>query len=220
MLRTPEPEVMSCDCQVSAYAAADLSEINEPILVCFRQRFPWFSVGRLIDLGSGAADVSIRFARAYPHLSVLAIDASEAMLRSARQSVSAAGLADRITLAQHHLPDENLPRQAFDAAVANSVLHHMDDPLSLWQTIKLCAKPGAAVLVMDLHRPRDVESAQALVSRYGRDAESILQRDFLNSLCAAYSAEEIREQLNRAGLSTFQANTFGDLHVMAWGIAP
>jgi ubiquinone/menaquinone biosynthesis C-methylase UbiE len=220
MLRTPEPELMTGDGQVSAYATADLSEINEPILLCFRKQFPSFSGGRLLDLGSGAADVSIRFARAYPELSVLAVDASEAMLRSAQRSVAAAGLADRITLAQRHLPDENLPGQAFDAVIANSVLHHMDDPLLLWRTIELCAKPGAAVLVMDLQRPPDVETAQALVCRYGCDAAPILQQDFFNSLCAAYSAEEIRGQLSRTGLSDFQVAAFGDLHVMAWGIAP
>lgn len=219
MVRTPEPELMTGDGQVAAYAAADLSEINQTVLACFQEQFPWFRGGRLLDLGSGAADVSIRFAKAYPELTVLAVDGSENMLRSARGLVRAAGLAGRITLASHYLPDETLPQHAFDAIVSNSLLHHMDDPLDLWRTIRECAKPGAAVMVMDLWRPADVDAASALVTRYAAEAAPVLQQDFFHSLCAAYTPDEIREQLRRAEFSEFQVAQVDDLHVMAWGIA-
>jgi len=219
MVRMPEPELMTGDGQVAAYAAADLSEINQPALACFQEQFPWFRDGRLLDLGSGAADVSIRFAKAYPELTVLAVDGSENMLRSARELVRAADLAGRITLAEHYLPDDALPQHTFDAIVSNSLLHHMDDPLDLWRTIRRCAKPRAAVIVMDLWRPADVDAASALVARYAAEAEPVLQQDFFRSLCAAYTPDEIREQLRGAGFNDFQVAQVDDLHVMAWGIA-
>jgi ubiquinone/menaquinone biosynthesis C-methylase UbiE len=209
---------MTGDGQVAAYAAADLREINQPALAHFKKQFPWFSGGRLLDLGSGASDVSIRFANAYPELRVLAVDGSENMLRSARELVRAAGLAERITLARHYLPDEGLPQHAFDAIVSNSLLHHMDDPLDLWRTIRRCAKRWAPVMVMDLWRPADVEAASALVARYAADAVPVLRQDFFHSLCAAYTPDEIREQLRRVEFNEFQVAEVDDLHVMAWGI--
>jgi hypothetical protein len=46
-----------------------------------------------------------------------------------------------------------------------------------------------------------------------------LQQDFFRSLCAAYTPDEIREQLRGAGFNEFQVAEVDDLHVMAWGIA-
>jgi cyclopropane fatty-acyl-phospholipid synthase-like methyltransferase len=220
MKRTREPELMTAEAQVSAYAGADLTELNQAIVACFQARFPGFNGSRLLDLGCGAADVSVRFAKTYPEIAVLGVDASRSMLREARQAVREAGLEGRIRLAEHHLPDGSLPCGMFDGVVANSLLHHLEDALSLWRTVIACAKPGAAVIVADLRRPRDVEQAEILVSKYAAEAAPILQDDFFNSLCAAYSTDEVRRQLDEAGLNSFQLDVLGDLQLVAWGTAP
>ena len=59
MARTPEPELMLDEEQASAYAGADLSELHEPMLARFRERFPLFSGSRILDLGCGSADITI-----------------------------------------------------------------------------------------------------------------------------------------------------------------
>lgn len=211
---------MTAEGQVSAYAGADLTELNQAIVTCFQARFPGFKGSSLLDLGCGAADVSIRFARTYPKIAVLGVDGSCSMLREARKAVREAGLEDRIRLGEYHLPDESLPCGMFDAVIANSLLHHLEDALSLWRTVIACAKPGAAVMVADLRRPCDVAQAEILVSRYAAEAAPVLQHDFLNSLCAAYSTEEVRQQLDEAGLGSFQWDVLGDLQLVAWGTAP
>lgn len=219
MMRVSEPELMTAEAPVAAYAGADLTEINQGIVNCFQTRFLGFRGSCLLDLGCGAADVSIRFAKAYPAIAVLGVDGSGTMLEEARLAVRRAGFENRIRLAQHCLPDERLPRGSFDAVVSNSVLHHLENPLSLWQTILHCKKPGAAVMVVDLCRPHSVEEAEALVSRYAAGAAPLLQEDFFRSLCAAYRADEVQEQLNRAGLSDFQTALLGDLQLIVWGSA-
>jgi ubiquinone/menaquinone biosynthesis C-methylase UbiE len=215
--RTPEPELMLGEDQATAYAAADLSELHEPMLRRFRERLGNLECAHLLDLGCGTADMTIRFATAFPDLSALGLDGSEAMLARGRQAIRAAKLEARIILERRYLPDSSIKAACFDAVIANSLLHHLADPAVLWQTVRSCAKPGAAAMVMDLRRPRDLASAERLVAVHASEASPVLRQDFLNSLCAAYGAAEIREQLDEAGLAHFQVEEVGELHVIAWG---
>jgi cyclopropane fatty-acyl-phospholipid synthase-like methyltransferase len=219
MTRTPEPELMLGEEQAEAYAAADLSELQQVMVALFASRFGPLNGGRLLDLGCGAADITIRFAAAYTNVTVLGVDGSPALLRQAERAIGAAGLAQRIRVEQRHLPDALLEGERFDAVIANSLLHHLADPGTLWHTVARCAKPGAPVLVMDLRRPANAEEAERLVASHAAEARPILRQDFLNSLRAAYRTEEIRDQLDEAGLPHFQIEDVGDLHVVVWGRA-
>jgi hypothetical protein len=139
------------------------------------------------------------------------------MLARGRHAVRAAGLDDRVTLENRYLPDASLEELCFDAVIANSLLHHLADPPVLWRTVRACAKPGAAVMIIDLRRPRDFDAAGHLVAQHASEAPPLLQQDFLKSLCAAYSAAEVRAQLKAAGLQHFHVEELGELHVIAWG---
>jgi cyclopropane fatty-acyl-phospholipid synthase-like methyltransferase len=220
MIRTPEPELMVDDEQAEAYAAADLSELQQAMVTWFTDRCGALDRGCLLDLGCGAADMTIRFAAAFPGITALGVDGSAPFLERARGAIHAAGFGDRVRVEQRYLPDAALETRSFDAVIANSVLHHLADPDAFWRTAVRCAKPGAPVMVMDLRRPDDADAALALVDRHAAEARPVLRRDFFNSLCAAYRAGEIRRQLDRAGLPDFQLEEIGDLHVLAWGVAP
>jgi ubiquinone/menaquinone biosynthesis C-methylase UbiE len=218
MERTPEPELMDEQEQAAAYAAADWSEAHGKIPGYFRDRFSAFSSGRVLDLGCGTADVTVRFAKAYPLVTVLGVDGSDAMLAFGKRRVTDERLGDRITLENHYLPDPALEKQQFDAIVCNSLLHHFADPVALWRTAALCVKLHAPILTVDLLRPPDRETAVRLVQEHAKDAPPVLQRDFTASLHAAYSLEEVRRQLTAAGLSQFQVDQVDELHLVAWGI--
>src|SRR5215510_10144680 len=124
MERIPEPELMDEQEQAAAYAAADWSESHGKIRGYFRERFPQFNRGRVIDLGCGPADVTIRFAKAYPDITLLGVDGSESMLGFGRPHVRAAGLDSRIMLENYYLPAAALETRTFDAVICNSLLHH------------------------------------------------------------------------------------------------
>src|SRR4051812_16818459 len=96
--RTPEPELMMGEDQAAAYAAADLSDLHQTMMTQFQERFGRVSGRSLLDLGCGSADITIRFARAYPGLRALGVDGSEVMLRFGQRAVRAAALEDRIAL--------------------------------------------------------------------------------------------------------------------------
>jgi ubiquinone/menaquinone biosynthesis C-methylase UbiE len=215
MERIPEPELMNEDDQSAAYAAADWSESHGKIPGYFRERFPSFSSGRVLDLGCGAADVTVRFVQAFPETTALGVDGSDAMLAFGRRRVREAGLDARIRLENHYLPDSALEQQGFDAVICNSLLHHVVDPIALWQTAVRCAKPGAPILLIDLLRPPDRDSVVRLVNEHAHDAPPVLQRDFIASLHAAYTVEEVRQQLLAAGLPHFRVDQVDQFHFVA-----
>jgi hypothetical protein len=68
-----------------------------------------------------------------------------------------------------------------------------------------------------LRRPPDADAVARLVEQYAWRARPPLRRDFQNSLHAAYTVEEVRQQLREAGLTDFAVEEAGSLHLAAWG---
>ena len=216
MKRIPEPELMNDVEQARAYAHADFSEPHQAFVGHFRRCLPDHDPKQVLDLGCGPADINIRFARAYLGCTVTGIDGAQAMLSLAREAVETAGLNARIRLLKLRLPATLPVADGFDTVISNSLLHHLADPAVLWQTVKQVG--GAAVLIMDLLRPHSEHSAQALVEQYAAEEPSILRNDFYHSLLAAYRPEEIRKQLQVAGIDhCLRIEVVSDRHVLIWG---
>ncbi len=208
---------MTARAQAQAYAAADFSEPHSSIMHRFRRAFPSFpQKAAVADLGCGPADIAIRIAGAYSDCNIDAIDGSRAMLDCAKEAVKKAGLADRIHLLQATLPDPSLPPLHYDVIASNSLLHHLHDPQTLWETIKAIAKPGAALFISDLRRPDSERAAKQMVRKYAANEPGILQRDFYRSLLAAFTPQELRAQLMTSNLD-LTIETPGDHHLIAWG---
>jgi ubiquinone/menaquinone biosynthesis C-methylase UbiE len=217
MQRIPEPELMDDLEQARAYSEADFAQPHEAFVRGFQERFPDFAGGRVLDLGCGPADVTLRFARAYPRATLLGIDAADAMLALGRARLEQAGVSHRVSLDCVRLPAPFSRR--FDAVISNSLLHHLADPMVLWKTVTQTAMGGAPVFVMDLLRPASIEEAEALTATHASGAPAILRRDFFNSLLAAYRLDEIAAQLQRAQLQQLRVEQVSDRHVVVSGEA-
>jgi len=217
MDRVLEPELMDDPEQAKAYAAADFSQENQGFVDRFREYFPDFSEGQVLDLGCGPGDIPIRFARALPTCRVTAIDASAPMVQLAEQAVQRAGLSERIIVRCERFQDTAGANQA-DAAISNSLLHHLSNPLQFWNKLRRLVKPGSPVLVMDLLRPDSPEEAQAIVDRYAAGESEILRRDFYNSLLAAFTEDEVTTQLARMNLTRLLIDLPDDRHWVVGGV--
>lgn len=219
--RTPEPELMDEAEQAIAYAQADFSIPHNQFIDLFRATFGDLPVdGTVLDVGCGPADVTMRFARAYPDCHIDGVDGAPAMLALGRTSIETAGLSRRVRLIEGYLPGAVLPRTDYDVVLSNSLLHHLSDPQVLWETVRHHGKPGAAVFIMDLRRPDTSEEIETLVRLHAAGEPEILQRDFQHSLHAAYRPEEVRRQLNQAGLQELTVNAIGDRHMIIFGHCP
>ena len=217
MLRVLEPELMDDPAQVHAYAAADFSQENQGFVDRFREYFPEFTEGHILDLGCGPGDIPIRFARAVPGCRITGVDASAPMVRLAEEAVQQAGSSGRITFRCERFQDFAGANVA-DAAISNSLLHHVPNPLQFWHKLRLAVKPGSPVLVMDLLRPESPEEAQAIVDRYASGAPDILRRDFYNSLLAAFTEDEISAQLAQMNLTRLLIDAIDDRHWVVGGV--
>lgn len=219
MKRTLEPELMEDEAQVKAYAEADFEEPNSLFMALFQEMFPLSDIqGYVLDLGCGPGDIGLRFARAYPSCIVHGVDGSSCMVRYAQiLSDRLPDIKERVRFICGRLPEVALPRTEYEVIISNSLLHHLPDPQTLWRTVKDYGAPGTAVLVMDLQRPSSTAAARSLVERYAADEPELLRRDFYNSLLAAFELEEIKAQLQKAGLSYLSAQAVSDRHVAVNG---
>jgi trans-aconitate methyltransferase len=221
MQRIPEPELMNDALQAQAYAQADFSEPHTHFVSLFAEKFPALGVtGNVLDLGCGPADVTRRFAQAYPACRLHGIDGAPNMLALGREMNTQASLAQRIDLFELPLPCPALPLAQYDIVISNSLLHHLHDPLVLWHSLQQFAAPGAPVFIMDLRRPPTVQVAQALVTNYAETEPAVLREDFLASLCAAFTPEEIEAQLTAVQLHNLKVEIVSDRHLIVFGYMP
>ncbi len=209
--------------QAAAYAGADFSEPNQLFVELIEAQAGAPLRGEALDLGCGPGDIALDLLRRHPELRITALDGAAAMLAHARQRlVQAPELGPRLALRCATLPDADLPAAAFDFVLSNSLLHHLREPAVLWHTLARCARPGAQVLLMDLARPASPAEAEALVQTHAADAPPILQRDFYNSLLAAYTVAEVEAQLAANGLAELSVERVSDRHLAIrgrWGEA-
>jgi hypothetical protein len=101
--------------------------------------------------------------------------------------------------------------------LSNSLLHHLPDAQTLWSSIKQYGHKGTHVFIMDLLRPPSVDEAKSMINKYVAQEPDILQRDFYNSLLAAFSLDEINFQLENARLN-LTVKQISDRHVFIYGI--
>lgn len=221
MDRVTEPELMVDDDQALAYSDANFADSHQAAVTRFGEAFPDFTTGRILDLACGPADITVRFARAYPEAKIIGLEGSAAMLALGVQRLQREGYDKQVSFVHRVLPDPDLADLgAFDAVVCTNSLHHFHDPAVLWDAVGVAAAPGALVFVQDLMRPESPAAAQALVDQYSPNEPDVLRRDFYNSLCAAFTPGEIVDQLTAAGLDGFAVEPVTDRHLVMTGRVP
>jgi ubiquinone/menaquinone biosynthesis C-methylase UbiE len=218
MERIPEPDLMNEAEQACAYAEADFSEPHNDWIELLHHSLPDLpQTGLALDLGCGPGDITIRFARAFPGWRIDGVDGAAAMLNYGYAAVQQAELGDRIQLVESYLPDGDAPHRVYDLIFSNSLLHHLRDPHVLWQSIHRWSRPGTSIFIMDLMRPDTPAIAAQFVNQYAANEPEILQRDFYNSLLAAYSISEVQAQFQQAQLPQLSVKSVSDRHFIIWG---
>jgi ubiquinone/menaquinone biosynthesis C-methylase UbiE len=216
MDRVLEPEIMDGEAEAAAYARADFSDSNQAYVRDVVSSFP-AHLGQVVDLGCGPGDIAIRLSKAAGTTRITAVDGSPAMLALARKALRSAGHAVRVKFMEGRLPGVALADGHFDLVLSKDMLHHLPDPQVLWSEVKRLGRPGAAVCVMDLSRPESPAAAHEIVERVSGGEHPLLKTDFHNSLCAAFTADEVRAQLAAAGLAlTVSQLTERHLCVKGW----
>jgi ubiquinone/menaquinone biosynthesis C-methylase UbiE len=216
MDRVPEPELMEEPAQARAYAEADFVAVNQGFADRFVSLFPDLERGIVLDLGCGPADIPLRLSRCRPALRIVGVDGSAAMLALANEAIVREAGDGRVSVVRARVPWLPFADRSFDAVISNSLLHHLAMPMPFWREIARLAKPGAPLLVMDLFRPASKDQARELVEAGAAREPEVLKRDFYNSLLAAFTLDEVRDQL-RPSLPHLDCRIVSERHWLAWG---
>jgi len=222
MKRIPEPELMNDPEQAAAYAGHDLDNAYWLFEQCFKKYFPeLLPDGAILDIGCGPAAIALRLARRFPDCEIHGVDGAPQMLSYGEKAVQLAGLGHRVRLIYGILPGRlPTPRKRYEVIISNSFLHHLTNPIILWDAIHNYSQPNAAVLIIDLLRPENNRQALSLVDKYMPHAPSLLRQDMMHSLRAAFTLDEVKAQIQEAGLgeslflsmaSPFQFAAYGTL---------
>lgn len=219
MKRTVEPELMEGAEQSLAYAQADFEQPHNYFIELFKEKFPENIIGNVLDLGCGTGDITLRFAKVYADCNIDGIDGSQEMLFYAQKDLvsSDKNIQNRVNFVEGTLPEVTLPLPNYEVIISNSLLHHLHQPLILWQTVKKYSKNKTKIFIMDLFRPHNREEAQKLVNTYAGNEPQILQQDFFNSLCAAFTLDEVKQQLQTENLDYLSLEQISDRHFIIYG---
>jgi demethylmenaquinone methyltransferase / 2-methoxy-6-polyprenyl-1,4-benzoquinol methylase len=168
----------------------------------------------VLDVATGTAAVAIELARR-SGCRVVGLDQSAEMLAEGRRRVAAAGLADRIELAQGEAERLPFDDASFDALTFTYLLRYVKDPLATLEELARVVRPGGTVAMLEFGLPRGLArpawelwvrfglpAAGALISSGWREVGSFLGpsiRDFhrehdLPSLWRAAGVEDVQSR--------------------------
>ena len=202
MERILEPELMDDMAQAKAYSEANFDTQHSKIIDLIDQVFGAVEFsGEILDLGCGPGDVTFRIAHRFSKAKITGIDGSQAMISLAKKRQEREQLVkNRVNFIQAMVPGVDIPRTNYDLIVSTSFLHHLHQPDVLWQTITEHSRPGTKVFVADLCRAESKSAARQTVNESAKNEPEVLKEDFYNSLLAAFTPQEVENQLFRAGL--------------------
>ncbi len=195
--RRLEPEVMDDPSEAEAYDRMDHTEVNR---VFVDDLVAACTIGaRVIDLGTGTAQIPVELCERIDHVLVMACDAAVSMLEIAKLNVAVAGMEHRIQLQMADAKALGFEDEAFDAVCANSLLHHMADPtMAIHEMVRVTA-PDGWIFVRDLARPESEAGVEDLVERYAGEESEYCQQLFRQSLQAALTVEEMQQMVDHWG---------------------
>lgn len=156
---------------------------------------------RVLDLGTGSADLPLamaRWGRAHGRsLSITAVDISAPILDFARREI---GTEPSVQLVQADMRRLPFAARSFDLVTCSLFLHHFD-PTGAVELLRIMARHARhAILVNDLHRHRIAYWSIQVISRLRR-CSPMFRHDAPLSVLRAYRPRELQDLLRAAGLT-------------------
>lgn len=165
-----------------------------------------------VELGCGRAAGLIRIALAYPKAKFHGIDGDEENVKAAKEAVSKAGLADRVTISQAIL--EKGPFPAADVVLMNIALHETQDKEMVVKHVVKSLRPKGIFLVSEFPFPEWGE-LEALRTPAGRVMAGVQYLEgILND--QLLPAAIILNLLRRAGMREVSSANLAPIHVLIW----
>lgn len=187
MLRIVEPELMLDSDQVISFAKGKKDYSIEGFISAYK-KYVNFESGTIVDLGSGTGEYLVALEKEFPNLKIFGYDGSSSMTNYAKQYVQ-----EQKSFVEVNCLEFKYILQKADCVVSTNTLHHLHDPKVFWEAVK---RVSNRCLIMDIVRPDTNEQAELIVEQYANNEPELFKQDFYNSLLAAFSLEELVEQIS------------------------
>ncbi len=208
--RILEPEVMDTLQDAIEYDSMDFDEVNNIFADRAVELLP--EEGLILDLGTGTARIPILILKRNPKLKIVAVDLSENMLRVGRDNLLREGFEEKIILEIIDAKKMKYPDAKFDGVISNSLIHHIPDPMPVFQEINRIVKKEGAILIRDLFRPVNLHIVEELVKAYAGDADEHQKKLFRDSLIASFTSTEIESIVKGAKINNVKIYHCSDRH--------
>lgn len=158
-----------------------------------RQHAP-ADVARVVDLGTGPGLLLPELASHFEGAEVIGVDGQPAMLRRAERL---AAEHERLRVLAHDLGSDrplDLPEGSVDVAVASVLVHELQVPTRLFDSVARVLRPGGALLIYDWVRRPLADYFE------GERPETLDQFTHFSEHCR-YTPEDLAFLLERSGFS-------------------
>jgi len=204
--RVPEPDLVMADpAQAEAFRVAG----REDGVIAPTYLFHTLQLSRLIkpgdvvlDLACGPANQLAQVARVNPEAQFMGVDASESMLALALATVQRFDLQNVRFEARYIQDLRSVPNQSIDVVMSTMSLHHLPDEATFTATFGEAArvlKPDGALYLADFSRLKRESTRRYFASQHAEQQSEIFTVDYLNSLRAAFTAQEFKSAMQVFG---------------------
>jgi tRNA (cmo5U34)-methyltransferase len=153
---------------------------------------------RLLDIGCGAGNYTLKMLSKIPNLHCTLIDLSKPMVDKAAERVKPK-TANSIKAIQGDIREVPLKENQFDIILAGAVLHHLREDAdweSTFTKLFQVLKPGGCLMIADLIT-QDSEVLNAFIwERYGEYLESIGGKEYRTKVLDYVAKEDSPRSLN------------------------
>jgi tRNA (cmo5U34)-methyltransferase len=147
---------------------------------------------RVLDVGCGAGNYTLKLLHLLPHLVVTLNDLSQPMLNRAQERVAAVG-AKNITALQGDVRELELGEAQFDIIMAAAVLHHLRDDEE-WHAVfakfHTSLRPGGSIWISDLVEHSTPALQHLMWQRYGEYLTQLKDEQYREQVFAYIDKED------------------------------
>jgi demethylmenaquinone methyltransferase/2-methoxy-6-polyprenyl-1,4-benzoquinol methylase len=184
---------------------------------------------RVLDLATGTADLALLIAKTHPTSHVVGVDPSVNMMEVGHRKIAAAGLVDRVELAEGNAEQLEFADGTFDGVTIAFGIRNVPDRARGLREMARVSRPGGKVAILELSEPRSgITGAAArfhmhrVVPWLGGVISGSREYRYLPQSIATFPApDSFAQMMTDAGLVRVQVHplTFGVCHLYV-GEAP